>query len=164
MKRVIWGVILITGLLTGLLTGLVYASPQRSVIIDPNTEAPVSVVNGQLKVNQQVTLGTTATLRNDINASETIVYKDATWNATVQNLTGYKYVLVENYMNVTGGTYDLTPLFGVTAVSNYTKGQKRTLTGNERFILEVDSESEFNIQLDGKTGSSNITVFVTGFN
>lgn len=160
MKRVIWGFLLITGLLTA----SCYAAPQRVNIVDPATEVGASVdAGGILKTGQSVTLGTTVTMRNDINASETLVYKDANWNATVKNFTGYKYVLIESYMNTTGGTYDLTPCFGVSAVSNYTKGQKRTLTGNERFILEIDNENEFNVLMDGKTGSSNITIFATPF-
>lgn len=146
-----------------LVTGFAFASPQRSVIIDANTESALKIDSKGHLVDNGISLGTRTVVNNDINASQTTVYKDAVWNATVKDLSGYKYIVVETYMNTTGGTYDLTPLFGDATVANYTKGQKRTITGNERFVLEVDGESEFNILLDGKTGASNCTTWITGY-
>lgn len=132
-------------------------------ISDFSTGEKAGVTNGALNTSTLVTLGTRTVHRNNLTTNDTFTYGSG--DTAKMDLTGYKYALIEIFLGGTTPQWDVTPEFGDSALSQYTKGQKRTVTQNERYIVEVDGESEFIARCDGSSGTNpTITVVVTPFN
>ncbi len=116
----------------------------------------VTVYNG-------ITLGTRVLHREISDTNDTFTY--GTGDTDKMSLAGYKYAIVEVVLGGTTPQWDVTPEFGDSTAEDYCKGQKRTVTQNERFLVEVDGETEFIVRCDGKSGTTpTIDVYVTPLN
>ncbi|MFA5186901.1 MAG: hypothetical protein WC551_10515 [Patescibacteria group bacterium] len=96
--------------------------------------------------------GTETSLRNINATNDTFTYGTGDTGLYV-DCSGFKYVAINVKVAGTTPTYDLTPKFGSSTLGAYINGQKRTVTSNERYIIEVDGNSRFSIFADGISGT-----------
>lgn len=134
-------------------------TPDTSVVtvqgITNGTPVPVTAVPS---------LGTRVTHRATItDTNDTYTYGSGDTERI--SLAGYKYAIVEIKISGANASWDITPEFGDATASTYFKSTTRTVTRNERFVIEVDGETLFMIRCDNKQGTTpTITVYVTPFN
>lgn len=115
------------------------------------------------RIYQGVSLSTRTTHRSGVTSNDTFAY--ASGDSAKLTCAGFRYALVEVDVGGTTPSWDVTPEFGDATASTYFKGQKRTVTQDERFIVEVDGETMLMIRLDGQSGTSpTASVYVTPFN
>jgi hypothetical protein len=126
---------------------------------------PMTVdANGSSAVVATPSTGTRVTHRATItDTNDTYTYGSGDTERI--SLAGYKYAIVEIKISGANASWDITPEFGDATASTYFKSTTRTVTRNERFVIEVDGETLFMIRCDNKQGTTpTITVYVTPFN